>query len=67
MQMFQTLGRTMEPSDVLKIECVACGHRVEWTRAEAFARLGAGARPADLKRLGPCGKCGERRRIRAWI
>jgi hypothetical protein len=66
--MFQTLARVMlSPGDTLKIECNACRRRVEWSRAEAFVKLGSDASPHDVRERLRCTVCGEVRRARAWI
>lgn len=64
--MFQTLARTMEPSDRLKIAC-DCGRRVAWTRSEAFARCGPDTTPADLRRRLRCAGCGLAGQAQVWI
>lgn len=68
MMMFQTLLRVMQsPSDTLKLECAACGRRTTWSREEAFARLGQGATPYDVRARLRCSACGAVRSAGAWI
>jgi hypothetical protein len=62
--MFETLGRVMlAANDTLKIECETCGHRVEWSRRDAFALFGLDASPFVVRRRSRCANCGERNRI----
>ena len=67
MMMFQTLQRVMEPADTLKIRCERCGHGATWSRQTAFARIGADAMPADVRRRLHCSRCGETRDLKVWI
>jgi hypothetical protein len=69
MTMFQNLARTMEPGDMLKIECVRCGRRTAWSKAEASLRLGDHAAPYDIRRRLRCSGCGARGggRVKVWI
>ena len=66
--MFETLGRVMlAPNDTLKIECEACGRRVELSRRAAFARFGDDASPFVVRRRSRCAGCGERRRLAVTV
>jgi ribosomal protein S27AE len=61
MTMFQNLRRMMAgESATLKLECGKCGHKVAWTRKEAFWIFGPDAAPYDIRRRLRCGQCGER-------
>jgi hypothetical protein len=67
MALFENLGRTMTgPADTLKIEC-GCGHRAVWSRQAAFARLGAGSTPSDVRRRLKCTSCSGKSYVRVWI
>jgi hypothetical protein len=66
--MFETLARVMlSPGDRLKMRCAACGHRAEWSRAQAFAAFGADASPFVVRRALVCGACGETRHLEVTI
>ena len=65
--MFPNLDRSMGPSDTLKIECGACGRRSTWTRKQAFALLGPGSTPADIRWRLACAGCKVKGRARVWI
>jgi len=66
--MFETLARVMlAPGDTLKIECEACGHRLELSRRDAFAMFGADASPFVVRRRSRCAACGERRRVAVTV
>jgi hypothetical protein len=68
MMMFQTLARVMlSGADTLKIECGACRRRAEWSRPQAFERLGPDATPREVCQRLRCSACGASRRARAWI
>ncbi len=67
MTMFQTLHRMMANATTLKIACEGCGHRANWTCAEAFQRLGSDATPFEIRRRLTCGGCGQPDRARVWI
>jgi hypothetical protein len=67
MTMFQNLHRSMAPSATLKIACEGCGRRSTWTRAQAVAKLGPDATPADIRRRLSCSACGSGGRTRIWI
>lgn len=70
MQMFQTLSRTMGPSDTLKVKC-ACGHNGSLTRAQTIALCGPDATPSDVRStLGPhlkCQQCHQIGHAEVWI
>ncbi len=63
--MFQNINRSLSAGATLKMECVVCHRRVEWTRAEAMKQLGPGATPSDARRRLSCGHCGGKAQI--WI
>lgn len=65
MAMFETLHRTMAPNQTLKIACGRCGHRAEWSRAEAVRKLGPDSAPYDIRRKLKCGVCGGGAQV--WI
>ena len=65
--MFQTLHRSMKPTDRLKMECGACHHRADLGRAQAVERFGPDAAPYDIRRRAVCAACGARRRAAVWI
>jgi hypothetical protein len=65
MAMFETLQRTMQPRDRLKIRCDACGHQVDWSKAEALDRMGSDAAPFDIRRRLVCSLCGGPAQI--WV
>lgn len=65
-EMFQSIGRSLQPGAFLHIRCGLCTHQVAWTRDRAIEILGAKARPADLARLLACSACGGRK-VTAWI
>jgi hypothetical protein len=67
MQMFQTLARTMSPSDRLHVQCGACQHEAEFTQDEAVARFGADASPYEIRRRLRCGDCDAVGFVRVWI
>lgn len=67
MQMFQTIARTMRPSESLKIQCDVCEHRVSLTYAQAVAACGSDATPPDVRRRARCRVCGAEGRVRVWI
>ncbi len=66
MALFENLHRTLGRHQTLKILC-RCGHRAEWTQAQAFARLGSDATPADVRRKLLCGRCGRTADVQLWI
>ena len=67
MTMFQNLHRSLAPSQTLNFECAGCGRLGAWTRAEAVAKLGPDATPADIRRRLVCNLCGATGRAMVWI
>jgi DNA-directed RNA polymerase subunit RPC12/RpoP len=65
-EMFQSIGRSIQPGERLHIRCGLCGRQVAWSRAMAVDQLGAKARPADVARKLRCSECGSRK-ITVWI
>lgn len=67
MTMFQNLHRSMPSAQTLKVQCGACRHLARLTAAEAKARFGPDATPADIRRRAKCRECGASGVAQAWI
>lgn len=67
MTMFQTLHRSMTPSQTLKVQCDVCRHLGTFTATEAKAAFGADATPMDIRWRATCRQCRASGRVRIWI
>ena len=67
MTMFQTLHRSMAPSQTLKVQCEVCRHLASLSAAEAKTTFGPDATPSDIRRRARCKVCGASGRVRVWI
>ena len=67
MTMFQTLRRSMAPSQTLKLQCDICRHLASLPAAEAKRLFGPDATPADIRRRARCKVCAASGRARVWI
>lgn len=67
MTMFQTLHRSMAPSQTLKIQCEVCRHLANLAATDARTMFGPDATPADIRRPAKCKVCGASARVRVWI
>lgn len=67
-QMFQTVGRTMQPGEHMHIRCLTCGHQVALSRTQAIEKFGERATPAQVRSKLVCGepRCGSRK-VTVWI
>lgn len=67
MTMFQNLRRMMDEGQTLKIECVKCGHRGEWSRRQAFRTFGDDSAPHDIRKRARCSVCKWPTELKVWI
>lgn len=67
MTMFQNLRRIMTEGQTLKVECLRCGHRGEWTRREAYFAFGEDAAPYDIRKRAKCSVCKWPTEVKVWI
>lgn len=65
--MFETLHRTMQGNDTLKIRCEVCHHTAVWSRIDAFERLGPDASPYEVRRKLRCSECSTKARMVVWV
>lgn len=56
MAKYETLGSMMRYHDRLKVAC-ACGHKGDFSQAEAYALFGEDATPFDIRRRMRCSQC----------
>lgn len=67
MTMFQNLHRSMASAQTLKLQCGGCRRLTALTAAEAKARFGSDATPADIRRRAKCRACGASGAAHVWI
>jgi DNA-directed RNA polymerase subunit RPC12/RpoP len=65
--LFENLGRTMQATDTLKVQCEACGHRASFDRTTAQRLFGEGASPYEIRRRARCRYCQAAGRVTVWI
>lgn len=66
MSKYETLTTAMRYHDRLKIAC-ACGHKADFSQAEAVAVFGPDATPFDIRRRLRCSRCHEVGKVEVTI